>query len=83
MARWNDFVKDLVELIAKKLAAHPEDVQVEVIEGEQGQSIELRVNQEDMGRIIGKSGKTAKAIRTLLNSAASKAGVRVMLQIVE
>jgi len=76
-------VKDLVELIAKKLVAHPEDVRVDVVEGEQGQSLELRVNQEDMGRVIGKSGKTAKAIRTLLNSAASKAGVRVSLQIVE
>ena len=83
LARRNDLVKDLVELIAKKLVAHPEDVRVDVVEGEQGQSLELRVNQEDMGRVIGKSGKTAKAIRTLLNSAASKAGVRVMLQIVE
>ncbi len=76
-------MKDLVELIAKKLVAHPEDVQVRVVEGEQGQTIELRVNPEDMGRVIGKSGRTAKSIRTLLNSAASKADVRVTLQIVE
>jgi uncharacterized protein len=76
-------VKDLVELIAKKLVAHPDDVQVSVVEGEQGQTIELRVNPEDMGRVIGKSGRTAKAIRTLLNSAASKASLRVTLQIIE
>jgi predicted RNA-binding protein YlqC (UPF0109 family) len=76
-------VKDLVELIAKKLVAHPEDVQVRAIDGEDGQTIELRVHPEDMGRVIGKSGRTAKAIRTLLNSAASKANMRVTLQILE
>ena len=76
-------MKDLVELIAKKLVAHPEDVQVRAIGGEEGQTIELRVNPEDMGRVIGKSGRTAKAIRTLLNSAASKANMRVTLQILE
>jgi predicted RNA-binding protein YlqC (UPF0109 family) len=76
-------VKDLVELIAKKLVAHPEDVQVRAIDGEEGQTIELRVHPEDMGRVIGKSGRTAKAIRTLLNSAASKANMRVTLQILE
>jgi predicted RNA-binding protein YlqC (UPF0109 family) len=76
-------VKDLVELIAKKLVAHPEDVQVRAIDGEEGQTIELRVNPEDMGRVIGKSGRTAKAIRTLLNSSASKANMRVTLQILE
>lgn len=76
-------MKDLVELIAKKLVAHPEDVQVRAIDGEEGQTIELRVHAEDMGRVIGKSGRTAKAIRTLLNSAASKANMRVTLQILE
>jgi predicted RNA-binding protein YlqC (UPF0109 family) len=76
-------VKDLVELIAKKLVAHPEDVQVRAIDGEEGQTIELRVHPEDMGRVIGKSGRTAKAMRTLLNSAASKANMRVNLQILE
>lgn len=76
-------MKDLVELIAKKLVAHPEDVQVRAIDGEDGQTIELRVHPEDMGRVIGKSGRTAKAIRTLLNSAASKANMRVTLQILE
>lgn len=76
-------MKDLVELIAKKLVEHPEDVQVRVIEGERGQSFELRVHPEDMGRIIGKNGRTAKAIRTLLSSAATKADTRATLQIVD
>ena len=76
-------MKDLVELIAKKLVEHPEDVQVAVVDDEQGQRIELRVNPEDMGRVIGKAGKTDKAMRTLINSAAAKANVRVSLHIME
>jgi hypothetical protein len=76
-------VKELIELIAKKLVLHPEDVQVRVIDGEEGQSLELRVHPDDMGRVIGKDGRTAKAMRTLLNSAASKANQRVTLHIVE
>ena len=76
-------VKELIELIAKKLVQHPEDVQVRVIEGDEGQSFELRVHPDDMGRVIGKSGRTAKAIRTLLSSASAKADARVTLQIVE
>jgi len=76
-------VKELVELIAKKLVEHPEDVQVRIIDGEQGQSIELHVHADDMGRVIGKAGRTAKAIRTLLHPAASKAHVRVTLHSVE
>ncbi|MCP4640490.1 MAG: KH domain-containing protein [bacterium] len=76
-------MKDLIELIAKKLVDHPEDVQVRVIESDEEQCYELRVHEEDMGKVIGKSGRTAKAMRTLLNSAASKANVRATLQIVE
>lgn len=76
-------MKELVELIAKKLVAHPEDVEVRVIESEDGQCLELRVHPEDMGKVIGKSGRTAKAIRTLLNSASMKANLRVKLQIIE
>ena len=76
-------MKDLVEMIAKKLVAHPDEVQVTVTESEEGESIELRVNPEDMGRVIGKAGRTAKAIRALVSAAASKAGKRASLQIVE
>ena len=76
-------MKDLIELIAQKLVTHPEDVQATVTVSEEGQVIELRVHPEDMGRVIGKSGKTAKAIRTVLSAASSKSDVRVSLQIVE
>lgn len=76
-------MKDLIEFIAKKLVEHPEEVQVEVVETEEAQEYRLRVNQADMGRVIGKSGRTAKAMRTLLGSAAAKANVRAMLEIVE
>ena len=78
-------MKELVELIARKLVEHPDDVQVAALDGEEGQdsAIELRVHPDDMGRVIGKSGKTAKAMRTLVSSAASKAGVHVSLRIVE
>lgn len=76
-------MKDLIELIAKKLVDRPDDVRVRLIEGEEGQCYELCVDPEDMGRVIGKNGRTAKAIRTLLSSAASKQDVRASLQIVE
>jgi predicted RNA-binding protein YlqC (UPF0109 family) len=76
-------VKELIEFIAKKLVDHPDDVQVAVSDSEDGQLLELRVNPEDMGKIIGKSGRTAKAIRTVVSSAAAKADAHVNLQIVE
>ena len=76
-------MKELIELIAKKMVDHPEDVQVRLIEGEEGQNYELQVNPEDMGRIIGRNGRTAKAIRTLVSSAAAKSNVYANLEIVE
>jgi predicted RNA-binding protein YlqC (UPF0109 family) len=76
-------VKDLIEFIARKMVEHPDDVQVLVAEGEESQNYELRVNPEDMGRIIGKNGRTAKAIRTLVSSAAAKTNVYANLEIVE
>jgi len=76
-------MKDLIEFVAKKLVDHPEDVQVRLIEGDGMQNYELQVNQEDMGRVIGKGGRTAKALRTLVSSAAAKADVHISLEIVE
>ena len=76
-------MKELIELISKKLVEHPEDVQVRLIESEDGQTYELRVNPEDMGRVIGKNGRVAKAVRTLVNSASAKQNVRATLEIVE
>src|SRR5688572_25621331 len=71
--------------MAKKLVAHPEDVHVDEAprEGEDSTIYKLRVNPEDMGRIIGRSGRTAKAMRTLLGSAAAKADVHATLEIMD
>ncbi|MCC6143001.1 MAG: KH domain-containing protein [Candidatus Hydrogenedentes bacterium] len=76
-------MKELIEFVAKKLVQHPEDVQVRHIEGDDAHTYELRVNPEDMGRVIGKDGRTAKAMRTLLGTAATKENVRANLDIVE
>lgn len=76
-------MKELIELISKKLVEHPEDVQVRVIESDQGQTYELRVHADDMGRVIGKNGRVAKAVRTLLSSAAAKQDIRATLEIIE
>lgn len=81
--RNNYHVKDLIEFVAKKLVEHPDDVDVRLVENEDNQNYELRVNPEDMGRVIGKSGRTAKAIRTLVNSAAAKANIYATVEIVE
>ncbi len=76
-------MKQLIEFIAKKLVDSPEDVQVTLIESDEGHCYELRVHPDDMGKVIGKNGRAAKAMRTLLSSAASKAEIRATLQIVE
>lgn len=76
-------MKELIEFVAKKLVEHPEDVQVRCIETEDGQLYELRVHGQDMGRMIGREGRTAKALRTLVNTAAAKAEVQANLEIVE
>ncbi len=76
-------IKDLVEFIAQALVDRPEDVSVNEVEGEQTSVIELRVAKDDMGKVIGKQGRTARAIRTVLNAAATKARKRVVLEIVE
>ncbi len=76
-------MKVLVEYIAKALVDHPEDVEVNVIEGGRTKVLELKVHPDDMGQVIGKHGRTAKSIRTLLNAAATKDNIRVVLEIVE
>lgn len=76
-------MKDFIELISKKLVEHPDDVQVRQIDREEEQVYELRVNPEDMGRVIGKNGSVAKAVRTLIAAAAAKQQVRATLEIVE
>jgi len=75
-------VKELVEYVAKTLVDHPEEVQVTEIPGTASVIIELRVAPEDMGRVIGKDGRVANAIRVLLRVLASKQGKRVTLEII-
>jgi predicted RNA-binding protein YlqC (UPF0109 family) len=76
-------MKEIVELIAKALVNNPEQVVVSESGGERTTVIELRVAQEDLGRVIGKEGRTAKAIRTILNGASTKLNKRVVLEIME
>jgi uncharacterized protein len=75
--------KDLVEYIAKSLVDHPNNVEVNVIEGEKSTILELKVAQEDIGKVIGKSGRIARAIRTILSAAAAKTEKRVVLEILD
>ena len=76
-------VKDLLEYIAQALVDHPDQVRVSEIEGEKTSVIELYVAKEDLGKIIGKQGKTAKAIRVILGAASAKLKKRFVLEIVE
>lgn len=75
-------MKELIEYVAKALVDNPSEVQVTEIVGATSVILELRVAQEDMGRIIGRSGRVANAMRTLLRVMASKQGKRVTLEIV-
>ncbi len=74
---------DLVALIARSLVDHPDKVTVREVPGDRYPRIELSVAREDIGKVIGKDGRTAQSIRTLLNAAASKAGRRAHLDILD
>ncbi len=76
-------MKDLVESIAKALVDHPELVQVNAVEGEQVTVLEMRVAPDDLGKVIGRQGRTAKSIRTLLGAAGMKLKKRYTLEILE
>jgi hypothetical protein len=76
-------MKDLVEQIAKALVDQPDKVQVREVLGEQTTVLELRVATEDLGKVIGKQGKTARAVRTLLAAAGMKLRKRFVLEILE
>ena len=76
-------MKDLLEEIAKALVDSPEDVRVTEVEGEQTTVLELRVQNEDLGKVIGRQGRTARAIRTLLAAAGMKVQKRFVLEILE
>lgn len=76
-------LKELVEMIAKALVDYPEQVEVSELEGEQTSVIELRVAKEDLGKVIGKQGRTARAMRTILSAASTKIRKRAVLEIIE
>ena len=75
--------KELVEFVAKALVEQPDQVHVETVEDPAATTLRLRVAPGDLGRVIGKQGRTARAIRTLLHATAAKAKRRVVLEIVE
>jgi len=75
--------KDLVEYIAKSLVDDPSQVAVYVVEGEKSTILELRVAEDDIGKVIGKHGRIAKAIRTVLMAAAAKTGKHTVLEILD
>ncbi|TMA38388.1 MAG: KH domain-containing protein [Deltaproteobacteria bacterium] len=76
-------MKELVAYLAKQLVTQPDAVEVRETQGETASVLELKVAKEDLGRVIGKQGRTAKAIRTILNAAASRTNRKVVLEILE
>ena len=75
--------EELVEYVVKSLVDVPEEVSVNVIEGEKSTILELKVAQEDVGKVIGKQGRIAKAIRTILSASATRDGRRATLEILD
>ena len=75
--------KDLVEYIVKSLVDVPDEVSINVVEGEKSTIFELKVASEDVGKVIGKQGRIAKAIRTILSASATKSGKRAVLEILD
>ncbi|MBF7095830.1 KH domain-containing protein [Alkalibacter mobilis] len=76
-------MKELVEILAKSLVDHPENVEVREIKKDQSIVLELRVSPDDMGKVIGKQGRIAKSLRTVLKAAATKENVKVVLEIMQ
>ena len=76
-------MKDLISYIAQALVDHPEEVRVTEVEGNQTSVLELKVAKEDLGKVIGKQGRTARAMRTILSAASAKLKKRSVLEIIE
>ena len=76
-------MKDILEYIAKQLVEHPDAVEVTQTERERSVQLQLRVDPEDMGKVIGKQGRTARALRTVMKAAGTRADVNTMVEIVE
>jgi len=79
----NTMEKDLIEYLAKYLVDDPSSVQVNVVEGEKSTILELRVAENDIGKVIGKHGRIAKAIRTVLQAASARTGKHTVLEILD
>lgn len=79
----SDSLKELIEYLARALVDHPDQVAVAEVSGEQTVVLELRVAKEDLGKVIGKQGRTVKAMRAILSAASSKLRVRADLEILE
>jgi len=76
-------MRDLIYFIAKALVDQPDQVSVEEVEGNQTSVLELKVAKEDLGKVIGKQGRTARAMRTILSAASAKIKKRTVLEIIE
>jgi uncharacterized protein len=76
-------LKTLIEYVSKALVDMPDQVEVNEIEGEQTTVLELKVDKSDLGKVIGKQGRTARALRTILNAASTKLRKRSVLEIIE
>ena len=76
-------LRDLIEYVGKALVDMPDQVEVNEVEGEQTTVIELKVDKSDLGKVIGKQGRTARALRTILNAASTKLKKRSVLEIIE
>jgi len=75
--------KELVAYMVKSLVDNPDQVEIHEIEGEKSTILELKVTKEDIGKVIGKHGRIARAIRTIINASATKTGKRVVLEILD
>lgn len=76
-------MKQLINYIAQALVDNPEEVEVSEVEGNQTSVLELKVAKEDLGKVIGKQGRTARAMRTILSAASAKVKKRTVLEIIE
>lgn len=76
-------MKELIMYIAQALVDHPDQVSVSEVEGNQTSVLELKVAKEDLGKVIGKQGRTARAMRTILSAASAKVRKRTVLEIIE
>ncbi|HEY5533263.1 MAG TPA: KH domain-containing protein [Candidatus Anoxymicrobiaceae bacterium] len=76
-------MKELLDYLARALVDHPDDVQIEMIEGERSVILQLKVHPDDIGKVIGKQGRIAQALRTLVKAAATKQGKNAIVEILD